>query len=104
MKIDNSTIINNTPKIPEKLPEDSKRLMEVCQQFEAIFVNMMFKQMRATVIDGGLTEKSNARDIYQSLHDEQLSEEISKGQGIGLAKELYNQLSGATRTTIRRQE
>lgn len=97
MKIDNSNILNSTQRIPEKAPDDPQKLMEVCRQFEAIFVNMMLKQMRATVTEGGLTEKSHARGIYESLHDEKLAEEISKGQGVGLAKELYKQLTSTTR-------
>ena len=73
--------------------EDPEKLMEACKEFESIFVNMMLKQMRKTVADGGLIEKSFARDIYESMQDEEMSKEISKGAGVGLAKELYKQLS-----------
>lgn len=96
MKINDTTIsIGQTLKMNQQsqLNDDSKALLDVCKQFEAIFVNMMLKQMRATVTDGGLTEKSQGREIFQSMYDDALSEEISKEQGIGLAQQLYRQLS-----------
>lgn len=72
--------------------EDPKKLMEACQQFEAIFINMMLKQMRSTVAEGGLTEKSQAREIFESMKDEKLAEEMSKSKGFGLAQFLYKQM------------
>ncbi len=89
----------NTPlhqpeqRIKNQQVEDPEKLKDVCRQFESVFLNMMLKQMRATVTDGGLTEKSQARGIFESMYDETLADEMSKGQGIGLAKELYRQLS-----------
>ena len=80
-------------KINPRPTDDPKKLMEACRQFEAVFINMMLKEMRSTVPDGGLTEKSQGREIFESMYDEKLSEEMSKGQGIGLAKQMYRQLS-----------
>lgn len=82
----------STTKIEQTNPQDLKALEEACKEFEAIFINMMLKQMRATVVQSGMTERSSAREIYESMHDEALSEEIAKGNGIGLAKQLYQQL------------
>jgi flagellar protein FlgJ len=67
-------------------------LMEVCKQFETIFTNMMLKSMRGTVPKSELIPTSFGREIFESMYDEKLSEEISKGQGIGLAQMLYQQL------------
>jgi flagellar protein FlgJ len=72
---------------------DKQELKKACQQFESIFLNYMLKSMRATVPDGGLFEKGVTFDIVQSMHDEALAEEISQNGGIGLAKQLYEQLS-----------
>lgn len=85
---DNTSKLKNT-----KTSEDPANLMEVCKEFESIFLNMMMKQMRKTVADGGLIEKSFARDMYESMQDEEVSKEMAKGRGIGLAQELYKQLS-----------
>lgn len=73
--------------------EDERKLLEVCKDFESIFVNMMIKQMRKTVVDSGFTEKSNAREIFESMYDEEIVKNISKnGQGIGLAKVMFDNL------------
>lgn len=86
--------IDNMAKIKEsKAPEDPEKLMDVCREFEAIFLNMMLQQMRRTVPDSGLTEKSYARELYESMQDEEIAKEMSKGQGVGLAQQLYRQLS-----------
>lgn len=72
---------------------DKQELKKACQQFESIFLNYMLKSMRATVPDGGLFERGVTYDIIESMHDEALAEEISQNGGIGLAQQLYEQLS-----------
>jgi len=95
MKIgDPSLSINNTPRVSgNKVPEDPKELMEVCREFEAVFLNMMLQEMRKTVPESNLTEKSYARQLYESMQDEEIAKEMAKGQGIGLAQQIYRQLS-----------
>ncbi len=78
----------------EKIKDHGKQELKVaCQQFESIFLNHILKSMRATVPDGGLFEKSVAFDIVQSMHDEALAEQVSLNGGIGLANQIYEQLS-----------
>ncbi len=84
-QLDPATIKNKT--------HDKQELKKACQQFESIFLNYMLKSMRATVPDGGLFEKGVTFDIVQSMHDVALAEEISQNGGIGLAQQLYEQLS-----------
>ena len=95
MKI-NDYQMNTTPPVKSdvqtRYKEDPEKLMEVCKQFESVFLNMMLKQMRATVAEGGLTEKSHGREIFESMQDEKLADEISKGNGVGLAQFLYKQM------------
>jgi flagellar protein FlgJ len=84
-RIDTTTIKNEN--------QNKQELKKACQQFESIFLSYMLKSMRATVPDGGLFERGVTYDIVQSMHDEALAEEISQNGGIGLAKQLYEQLS-----------
>lgn len=79
-----------------KHTEDPERLMEVCKDFESIFLNIILKQARKMEQVGGFEEKSYAREIFEEMQDEQLAESMAKGQGIGLAQELYKQLSRNT--------
>jgi len=72
---------------------EQEALKKATEDFEAIFLTMMFKNMRNTVPDGGLVEKSFGRGIYEEMQDEKMAEDISQNGGVGLAKELYQQLS-----------
>lgn len=95
MKINDYQINSTSPvkaDVQTRYKEDPEKLMEVCKQFESVFLNMMLKQMRATVVEGGLTEKSHGRDIFESMQDEGLAQEMAKGNGVGLAQFLYKQM------------
>lgn len=85
--------------IPQNInTDDPQQLMEVCREFESIFINLILKQARSGINVGEVTEKSHAREIFEEMHDEQMAVNMSKGQGIGLAQQLYRQL---TRSSIR---
>lgn len=71
--------------------EDDERLLEACREFEGIFIHMMLKEMKKTVPDGGLIEKSQGTEIFEEMHLEELSKEISRDDGIGIAKMMYEQ-------------
>lgn len=72
--------------------ENDAQLMEVCKEFESIFLNMVFKEMRKTIPDGGLIPKDTGTEIFEDMYYEELSKEVSdKGEGLGIAKMLYEQ-------------
>ena len=65
---------------------------EAAQQFEALFVNLMIKQMReAMPTDGGLFGGEGMK-LYESMHDQQLSLALARRGGIGLAESIERQL------------
>jgi flagellar protein FlgJ len=72
--------------------DDPKGLCRVSQQFEAIFIQQLFKGMRATVPDGGLQEKDGSIQIFQDLMDHQVAEEMARKQGLGIAEALFRQM------------
>lgn len=72
---------------------DDKQLKKVCKEFEGIFLNMMYKQMRASVPKSELIPGDIGTDMFESMLDEQLMEEAARGKGLGLAEVLYKQLS-----------
>ena len=81
-------------------PEDleAKKLREACEGFEAMFLSMMYKQMRATVPETDLFgKKSNAIKIFEDMRDTELMTAASKAGGIGIADMMYKQLSIKTR-------
>ena len=72
--------------------KDHEKLKEASQEFEAYFIQTLFKEMRKTIQDGGLTEKSQARTTFEEMLDEEMSKSISKNSGIGLADMIYDNM------------
>jgi peptidoglycan hydrolase FlgJ len=73
--------------------KDEKKLKKACSDLEAIFVNMMFKQMRSTVQKSGLMDGGSSEEMFEDMLFEKYTEEASKGQGTGLGDILYKQLA-----------
>lgn len=72
--------------------KDDEALMKVCKEFEAIFIQMMFKEMYKTIPEDGIIEKSNGTKIFEEMYIEEISNEIAKeDSGFGLAKMMYEQ-------------
>ncbi|MBC7332407.1 MAG: rod-binding protein [Synergistetes bacterium] len=77
---------------PSSLPSDKKEALRVaCQEFEAIFVHMLLRQMRRTVPRSDLIPESRAMEIYKDMFDLALSKEIAKRELFGIAKMLYKE-------------
>ena len=77
---------------------EAQKLREACEGFEAMFLSMMYKQMRATVPETDLFgKKSNAIKIFEDMRDTELMTAASKAGGIGIADMMYKQLSIKTR-------
>ncbi|PYG88276.1 flagellar protein FlgJ [Ruminiclostridium sufflavum DSM 19573] len=71
--------------------EDAE-LKKVCNEFEGIFLRMMFKQMRATVPKSDYFSSDSATDMYNSMLDDELCD-IAAQRGIGLGDMMYKQMS-----------
>ncbi len=70
-----------------------KELREVCNQFEQLFLQMMYKQMKASVPRSDFLSGGRAGEIFQSMLDEKLMENASKRGSVGIADSLYRQMS-----------
>ncbi|MBX9428698.1 flagellar assembly peptidoglycan hydrolase FlgJ [Ralstonia pseudosolanacearum] len=62
----------------------------VAKQFDAIFVNMMLKQMREASPQNGLLDSSSSK-MYTSMLDQQLSQTLAS-RGVGVADQLLKQM------------
>ena len=76
-----------------KAPTYLAQIKNVSREFESIFLNYMLQQMRKTVPEDSLMGSSPAKDIFMGMQDEELSKELSRAGGIGLAAMLYSQLA-----------
>ncbi len=72
---------------------DDAELKDACKQFEGIMLDILYKQMKATVIRSDLIEADPGREIYESMLDESMMENASRISSFGLADSLYKQLS-----------
>ncbi len=69
-------------------------LEKAAEQFEAMFVQMMLKSMRESVVKDE-DNSSHAADMYQDLMDRELSVQFAKRRSLGIADMLTRQLSPA---------
>jgi flagellar protein FlgJ len=79
---------------------DPEALRQVAKQYESLFARMMIKSMRDAVGKDPIFG-SDEEQTYQEMYDDQLSIEMTKGRGLGLADMLVRQLqkiSGGAKT------
>ena len=76
---------------------DAAAVRQVAQQFESLFARMMIKSMRDAIGKDPIFGSDQAQ-TYQGMYDDQLSLELTKGKGLGLADMLVRQLQQAGAT------
>ena len=67
-------------------------LAEACHQMESLFINHLFKEMRATIHRSGFISGGRAEEIYTSMMDAEMAAKLANRGGIGLADMLLHQL------------
>ena len=70
------------------------KLQAACTEMESLFINYLFKEMRATIDKSGFISGGRAEEIFTSLLDVELSRKLSGAGGIGLSAILLEQLGG----------
>lgn len=71
--------------------KDDTKLKKTCQDMEAMFLNMMMADMRKTVQKSKLVDDSK-EEIMTSMLDGEMTKNMAKAGGMGLADMLYRQL------------
>ncbi len=75
-----------------------EELMEVCKEFEAYFVEQMYKSMeKMKTVPGADEEESSSTSDYMEMFGDTLTQEYAsmtteQGDGLGLAQMLYEQM------------
>ena len=72
----------------------NEKLLSAAQDFEAIFIKQMLDSMRQTVPQTGMLDGGIGQQIYQDMLYQQYADKMAKTANLGLARLLYNQLSG----------
>ena len=82
---------------------------KVSQDFEALFVGMMMKSMRATVGKDKLTGGGHGDEVYLSMLDQEYAAaSVKRGGGLGIAKmiekDIIRQESRSVHRTVDNKE
>ncbi|MCM0081164.1 rod-binding protein [Geomonas sp. Red32] len=84
-----------TPKLPADpaAAKDQAAIKKAARGFEAMFLGMMMKSMRATVGENKLTGGGRGEETFRSLLDQQYADAAANGGGVGLAGMLERELT-----------
>jgi len=78
----------------EAARDPSKAIRQTSEQFEAYFIQQMMKTMRESIDKSDLVEGGNM-DMYQDLMDKEVSLQMVKRGGMGLANMMERQMQRA---------
>jgi peptidoglycan hydrolase FlgJ len=71
--------------------QDSK-INSACTEMESLFIQNMFKEMRASIPKGGLTSGGKAEEMFTDMLDAEMAKTFSASGGIGLSSMVRRQL------------
>ena len=71
-----------------------EELLDVCKQFEAYFMEQVFKQMEKTIIkdESSSATTSTLVDYFKDSALQELTNTAADTQGLGIAQMLYEQM------------
>ena len=77
-----------------KSDPERKRLYDAAVEFQAVFLNMMLKSMRATLHkDQDMLYGGKTQEIFEDMLYDEYSKVLSQNERFGLAEEIYRQFS-----------
>ncbi|BCN92971.1 hypothetical protein THMIRHAM_07560 [Thiomicrorhabdus immobilis] len=78
--------------LKQQAREDQRAALKpVAEQFEAIFVQQIFKEARKVSFDDGWLD-GNQGDFYKDWHDKQLAQDLAAKGNLGFADKIVEQL------------
>lgn len=89
----------STTKLENQLKTDysnatEEELMDACKQFEAYFVEQVFKEMMKTIPESESSSSANTTllDYYKDSMVQEIASTATETEGFGLAQTLYEQM------------
>lgn len=84
--------IQGLEDLKQKAREDQRSALKpVAEQFEAIFVQQVFKEARKVSFDDGWLD-GNQGDFYKDWHDKQLAQDLAAKGTLGFADKIVEDL------------
>ena len=77
---------------PKPQSPQQKKLWRECQDFEGIILGVMYKEMDKSAMAGDPLGNDAASQTYREMLDDELSKNMARAGGIGLAPEMYRQM------------
>jgi Rod binding domain-containing protein len=92
----------STPRRTALDDRSREQLQRATKQFEGLLVGYMLKSMRASTHTNELFGESYGGDMFESMFDGEMAQQVSRYSSFGLAEMLYRRMTGeempATRT------
>lgn len=79
----------------EQLAETRRR--DAFEGLEAMFIHTLLKEMRKSIPDDGILQRSSGRKQMEDLMDEMMARELAKSGQLGVARMVEQQLAQADR-------
>ena len=83
------------PPVAPGLSADDARLQRVARQLEGVFVQQLFKAMRETVPQDGAVDGGSGEQMFTSMMDENLADQLPGQWHHGIGEGLLRQLRSA---------
>jgi flagellar protein FlgJ len=92
--LDANTLLSSAQQVPGKPSANANKkvLKKSCQDFEALFLQSVFKAMRKNVPESDLFKKNNATSMFEEMLDQELASTMARTQSIGIADQMYRQM------------
>jgi flagellar protein FlgJ len=72
---------------------DDAAIRKFSQDFEALFIQRLMEEMRKSIPKGGSIDRSMSIEWFEGMFDQAVAKEISAGEGMGMARVIYEQLT-----------
>lgn len=93
--IEHAEIQAPQPNIP-KVPQKQEGLMQAARQFEAVFLNQLFKALDATIEreQEGMFSPGRGEKMFRSMFYDEIAKNIASTPetSFGFAKQVYEQM------------
>ena len=89
---DPSVQLSERAEQAQRQSSSQRALQGAAEEFESLFLQQMLQNMRNTVPESDLLGDRSAEKTFQYLLDEEMSRDMAKSGGIGLADMLYKQM------------
>ena len=72
--------------------ETDEELMSACKEFEAYFLEQVFKEMQKTVHRNDDSSQNSLMEYFEDRYVQQIAEDSTETNSLGLAQMLYEQM------------